>query len=82
MSTSVRQRVPESLVGPLGFLSLAVGIVGVVLGYIITMVGITTYWDLNGLGISTTESLTIIGIGLGLFLVAYLGYRGFMTFAT
>jgi hypothetical protein len=82
MSTSVRQRVPQSLVGPLGFLSLLVGIIGIVLGYIITMVGLTTYWDLNGLGISSTESFTIIGIGLALFFVAYLGYRGFMTFAT
>lgn len=82
MSTSVRQRVPQSLVGPLGFLSLFVGIIGIVLGYIITMVGLTTYWDLNGLGISSTESFTIIGIGLAFFFVAYLGYRGFMTFAT
>ncbi len=82
MSTSVRQRVPQSLIGPLGFLSLLVGIIGVVLGYIITMVGLTTYWDLNGLGISSMESFTIIGIGLAFFFAAYLGYRGFMTFAT
>lgn len=82
MSTSVRQRVPQSLIGPLGFLSLFVGIIGIVLGYIITMVGLTTYWDLNGLGISSMESFTIIGVGLAFFLVAYLGYRGFMTFAT
>lgn len=82
MSTSVRQRVPERLVGPLGFISLFFGIVGIVLGYIITMVGLTTYWDLNGLGISATESFTIIGIGMCCFFVAYIGYRGFMTFAT
>jgi hypothetical protein len=82
MSTSVRQRVPERLVGPLGMLSLLLGLVAVVLGYIITVVGLTTYWNLNGLGLSQTESLTIIGTGLACLVVAYVGYRGFMTFAT
>jgi hypothetical protein len=82
MSTSVRQRVPESLVGPLGFLSLLFGVISLVLGYIITMVGLTTYWDLNGLGITSTQSFTIIGIGAVCIFFAYLGYRGFMGFAT
>jgi hypothetical protein len=79
---SVRQRVPENLVGPLGFVSLVLGIAGLVLGYILTILGLTTVWNLNGKGLSTVESATIIGVGVGCLVVAYLGYRGFMTFAT
>ena len=79
---SVRQRVPEQLVGPLGFISLAVGVVGLVVGYIITIVGITTYWNLNGLELANSEALIIAAVGVACLAVAYVGDRGLMTFAT
>ena len=73
------------MIGPLGFLSLAVGLVSVVTGYIVTMVGLTTIYNLNGLGeqgLAQTDAYVITAVGIGLLVVAYVGYRGFMTFAT
>lgn len=76
---------PEPLIGPLGLLSLIVGLIGLVIGYIVTMVGITTIYNLNGLaeqGLAQTDAYIVTLVGLSFFIVAYVGYRGFMTFAT
>jgi uncharacterized membrane protein YphA (DoxX/SURF4 family) len=79
---SVSNRVPEGLKGPLGIASLFVMILGLVLGYIFTMVGVTLFFDLNGIqGISSTESLIVIVTGLVSIIVGYAGWRGFMGFA-
>ncbi len=79
---SVSNRVPEGLKGPLGIASLCVMILGLVLGYIFTMVGVTLFFDLNGIqGISSTESLIVIVTGLVSIVVGYAGWRGFMGFA-
>ncbi|WP_435128468.1 hypothetical protein [Halobaculum sp. D14] len=79
---SVQQRVPDSLVGPLGVLSLGVGVIGLVVGYIFVLVGITLYFDMNGLtGVSNTEALTVTASGIAAIVVGYLGGRGFMSFA-
>lgn len=81
----LRQRVPEPLIGPLGVLSLIVGLIGLVIGYIITMVGITAVYNLNGLaeqGLAQTDAYIVVVVGLAFFGLAYAGYRGFMTFAT
>ncbi len=81
----LRQRVPERLIGPLGIVSLLLGLIGLVVGYIVTMVGITTIYNLNGLaeqGLAQTDAYIITGVGLSFFVLAYAGYRGFMTFAT
>ena len=80
---SVEQRIPPWLVGPAGIVSLFVGLVSIVLGYIFTVIGVTLLFDLNGIqGISRTEAVTVIATGVVLVGVAYLGYRGFMRFAT
>jgi len=79
---SVSNRVPESLKGPLGAASLGVMILGLVVGYILTMLGITLFLDLNGIGgISTVESLTVTGTGVACIVLGYVGWRGFMGFA-
>ena len=65
--------------------SLLVGLLGLVTGYIITMVGVTAIFNLNGLqeqGLTQTDAYIITIVGVSLFVVAYAGYRGFMTFAT
>ena len=73
------------MIGPLGMVSLLVGLLGLVTGYIITMVGVTAIFNLNGLqeqGLTQTDAYIITIVGVSLFVVAYAGYRGFMTFAT
>lgn len=80
---TIRERVPQSLRGPVSIVALGIGMVGITVGFIITVLGVTLYYDLNGLGeaITTTESLVVVAVGLlGLF-VGYLGWRGFMYFA-
>lgn len=82
---TLRQRVPEPLVGPLGGLSLLVGLAGLVVGYILTMVGLTSAFALNGLqsqGLPEMHAWIVTGIGIVCVGVAYAGYRGFMLFAT
>ncbi|WP_277553197.1 hypothetical protein [Halobaculum limi] len=79
---SVRNRVPDPLKGPLGVASLGVMILGLVLGYIFTMVGVTLFFDLNGIqGISESESIVVIGTGIVCIFIGYAGWRGFMGFA-
>ena len=67
----------------MSILALCLGILGILFGYIITVLGITLYFDLNGLGdaITTTESVAVMAIGLAALLIGYLGVRGFMRFA-
>ncbi|SHG97812.1 hypothetical protein [Halobaculum gomorrense] len=79
---SVSNRVPEGLKGPLGLASLCVMILGLVLGYIFTMIGVTLFFDLNGLqGLSNSESVVVLVTGLVCIVVGYAGWRGFMGFA-
>lgn len=79
---SVRNRVPDPLKGPLGVASLGVMILGLVLGYIFTMVGVTLFFELNGIqGISEGESIIVIVTGIVCILIGYAGWRGFMGFA-
>lgn len=80
---TIRERVPESLRGPVSLVALAVGVLGITVGFIITVLGVTLYYDLNGLGetITTIESLVVVVIGLAVLFVGYLGWRGFMHFA-
>ncbi|MXR41473.1 hypothetical protein GRX01_09000 [Halobaculum sp. WSA2] len=79
---SVSNRVPDTLKGPLGAVSLGVMIVGLVVGYIFTILGITLVLNLNGIeGISDVESLTVVGAGVACIVVGYFGWKGFMGFA-
>lgn len=82
MSTTSR-RIPERLRGPIGFLSLVVNILGLVVGYILTMLGITLYYNMNGYGdkITDFESFVVVGFGLVAFALGYLGWRGFLRFS-
>lgn len=79
---SVSNRVPDTLKGPLGVASLGVMILGLVVGYIFTMLGITLVLNLNGIeGISDMEALTVTATGVACIVVGYLGWKGFMGFA-
>ena len=80
---SVEQRIPSHLVGPVGVVSLLVGLVSIVMGYIFTVIGVTLFFELNGLdGVTRTDAVIVMVTGIVLIGVAYLGYRGFMRFAT
>lgn len=80
---AARERVPPQLRGPVSLLSIGLGILGITLGYVLTILGITLYFDLNGLdeAITATESAVVIVAGLALLVVGYFGWRGFMYFA-
>jgi hypothetical protein len=78
MSTS--QRLPGTIEGPLGVVSLIVGILGAVLGYIFVVLGVTMYFDLNSITISNTQSLIIVATGVVAIVLGYAGWRGFMRF--
>ncbi|WP_440008759.1 hypothetical protein [Halomicrococcus sp. SG-WS-1] len=81
---ALRNSVPKRLRGPIGFASIIVAILGIVVGYIFVMFGITLYFDMNALpksAITPTESFIVIGTGLLSLLVGYVGWRGFNHFA-
>lgn len=80
---TLRERVPQSLRGPVSIASLGLGMLGITVGYMLTIFGVTLYYDLNGFGpdITTGESFLVIGIGLAVLVVGYFGWRGFMYFA-
>ncbi|WP_254546950.1 hypothetical protein [Halomarina pelagica] len=79
---ATRQRIPAETRGALGFASLALGVLGVVVGYIFTMLGVTLYFDLNPtVSLTDAGSLVVVAAGLGALVVGYLGWRGFMRFA-
>lgn len=80
---ALRERVPKPLRGPVSIASLGLGMIGITGGYILTIFGITLYYDLNGFGdaITATESVIVIGLGLAVLVIGYLGWRGFMYFA-
>lgn len=80
---TLRNRVPERVAGPIGFGSLVLMILGTTFGYILALTGISTYFghtipasDLTGV-----EALIITGIGVGLIVVGYLGWKGFLYFS-
>ncbi|QLG62918.1 hypothetical protein [Halorarum salinum] len=80
---STERRIPDRLVGPLGGLSLLVGLASIVLAYIFIIIGTTLYFDMNGLdGVTRTDSIIVLVTGVLLVGVAYAGYKGFMRFAT
>lgn len=80
---TIRERVPPIARGPVSVVSLGLGVIGITLGYVITLLGITLYFDLHSVDKSLTaiESMVVIVIGLAFFVIGYLGWRGFMYFA-
>lgn len=81
---AIREHVPKPLRGPVGFASLVVMLLGVVVGYILFTVGLTLYFDLHPIeegAVSTTEGITVAAIGAAAMAVGYLGWRGFTYFA-
>jgi hypothetical protein len=80
---ALKDQVPKSLRGPLGFGSLGVMILGLVVGYILTMVGLTLFFEMAtpGKALSAAESLSISGVGILSIVVGYFGWKGFNYFA-
>jgi hypothetical protein len=82
---SLREAVPKPLRGPVGFASLGVMILGIATGYIITILGITLYFQLHGPpvegNISTSESIQVTVVGLLCLVSGYLGWKGFLYFS-
>ena len=80
---ALKDNVPQPLRGPIGLGSLSVMILGLVVGYIFFMVGITLTFGDSGpaQALSTVESLIISVVGLVCIGIGYLGWKGFHYFA-
>lgn len=79
---TIRERVPKSLRGPLGFGSLGVTLVAIAVGYILTVMGAIFTAGLGApSGASRVESATVLVVGIVCLFVAYLGWKGFTHFA-
>lgn len=78
-----RERIPPALRGPVGVASLCLMLAGVTVGYVITVLGVTLYFDLNGLDerITDVEAVQVTLVGIGALTVGWLGWRGFTRFA-
>lgn len=77
---AVSNRIPPELRGPIGVASLGIMIMGFVVGYILTVVGVTVRFNLNGKNLPPNEAYIIIAIGLGCIVLGYLGWKGFLAF--
>lgn len=85
MTMALKNKVPKTLRGPIGFGSLGVMILGLVVGYIFTVAGLTIYFGLgsgpadvlNG----SIDALLISAVGLVCIAVGFLGWKSFNYFA-
>ena len=80
---TLKDSVPEELRGPVGFGSLGVMILGLVVGYIFTMIGIVLYFG-NGdpaEALTAVESLLISAVGVLCIALGWLGWKSFNYFA-
>ena len=81
---AIREQVPKSLRGPIGFGSLLIMLFGIVIGYILFTTGLTLFFDLHPIeqgAISKTEGIVVSAVGLATFVAGYVGWRGFNYFA-
>lgn len=80
---TLKDQVPNRLRGPVGFGSLGVMILGLVVGYIFTLVGITLYFGMGdpAEALSAVESLLISVVGVLCIAVGWLGWKSFNYFA-
>lgn len=81
---SVAERIPERLRGPASVLSLGLGILGVTVGYVVVLWGLSLVFDMQGYGaqITTAGALAVVAGGVACLAVGYAGWRGFMRIAT
>lgn len=80
--TTLKERVPKPLRTPVGIVSYLVALIGIAAGYILVMLGLLLYYDLAlDQQINSTEALTVLGVGITVLVVGYLGIRGFMYFS-
>ncbi|WP_115862323.1 hypothetical protein [Halorussus litoreus] len=80
---ALKDNVPKTLRGPIGFGSIGVMILGIVVGYIFTATGITLYFGqgVPAESLTTVESLAISAFGLACLVVGYAGWKSFNYFA-
>lgn len=79
--SALKSRIPQSARGPVGVGSLLLGLVGFTVGYVLTLLGITFFYDLAPHTIPTLDSVIIVAIGVGLLGFGYAGIKGFMHFS-
>ncbi len=81
---ALKNRVPKSFRGPIGLLSIIVALLGVIIGYIYLLFGLSLYFELIPQmddTMTSTESLIVIGTSIVFLLIGYSGWRGFNYFA-
>ncbi|GAA5041217.1 hypothetical protein ACFFQF_01645 [Haladaptatus pallidirubidus] len=81
---ALKNSVPRPLRGPVGLLSITVALLGVIIGYIYVLFGISLYFKLipqMESTMSTGESLIVLATGVAFIGLGYAGWRGFNYFA-
>lgn len=81
MST-IRERVPPSLRDPLALASVGVLVLGLTVGYVLTVLGISVLLGLVlPAELSAVDGAIVVAVGLASTAVGYLGWRGFAYFS-
>jgi hypothetical protein len=80
---TLKSRVPKRAALSIGVGSLAVMVFSLIIGYILAMVGITTFFGhtLPSDDLSRIDALVITGIGVASMFLGYLGWKGFLYFS-
>lgn len=79
--SALKSRIPQSARGPVGIGSLFLGLIGFTVGYILTLLGITFFYDLAPHQIPTLDSVIVFLLGVAFLGLGYAGLKGFMRFS-
>jgi len=82
---TLKEQIPKPLRSPVSIGSYALGLLGSTLGWILTILGITLYFELYGTQlnqqISDPESLLVSAVGLLCAGLGMMGLKGYMYFS-
>lgn len=80
---TLRNSLPEKVARPVGLGSLLVMILGLAFGYVLFMTGLSTYFGhtVPADDLSSLEAVAVSGIGVGLVVLGYFGWKGFLYFS-
>ncbi|MFB6234745.1 MAG: hypothetical protein ABEH81_16530 [Halopenitus sp.] len=79
--SALKTKIPKSARGPVGIGSLCLGLLGFTVGYVLTVLGITFFYDLAPHQIPALDSVIIFLLGIGFLGLGYAGLKGFMHFS-
>lgn len=80
MST-IKERLPQRALGPVGVGSLLVGVAGFTIGFILIVLGFSFMFDLAPHELPTLDAAIVLALGVALIGLGWGGLKGFMHFA-